>query len=80
MAMLPNRNDADDTFANERALRVVAGNFAPSTVLVLPFVLLVSLLLRAETAQWRLGVWLLVAVVGTVLGLVAVHQFRRHRW
>lgn len=78
MPMLPTRNDADDTFVNERALRVVAGNFAPSTVLVLPFVLLVSLLLRDESAQWRLGVWLLVAVVGTVLGLVAVHQFRRH--
>lgn len=78
MPTVPIGNDSDGRFAHERALRVVAGNFAPSTLLVLPFVVLVSALLRDETSNARLGVWLLVAVVGTALGLVATVLFRRH--
>ncbi len=79
MPTLPTRNDTDGGFADERALRIVAGNFAPSTVLVLPFVVLVSLLLRDETSSRRLGVWLIVGVIAAAVGLVVVHQFRRHQ-
>ena len=53
--------EAPRTYLRERALVLVTNNLAPAPFLLLPFVLLVSGLLRSELPSERVGWWAIAA-------------------
>ena len=67
--------EATSAYIRERALAVVATNLAPSPLLLLPFTLLVSSLLRHNVSSQRLGWWVIVAVLSTATTLFAMYRY-----
>lgn len=72
-------DQVDSTYVRDRALDAVVANLAPAPFLMLPFVVLISTLLRTETSSQRIGWWLIVAVLATVVGMLALHRCRGRR-
>ncbi|MBU6316302.1 MAG: diguanylate cyclase, partial [Acidobacteria bacterium] len=72
-------DQVDSTYVRDRALDAVVANLAPAPFLMLPFVVLISTLLRTETSSQRIGWWLIVAVLATVVGMLALHRCRSRR-
>ena len=70
--------EATGSFVRERALAMVVTNLAPSPLLLLPFTLVVSSLLRHDANPVRLGVWVLAAVLSTGLTLLAIYRYYMH--
>jgi diguanylate cyclase (GGDEF)-like protein len=70
--------DADEAtaaFVRDRALAAVVTNLVPTPFIMLPFVLLISALMRAELSATRLGWWLILAVFSTVTMLIGLYRF-----
>ena len=67
--------EAPRAFVRERALTMVTNNLAPAPFLLLPFVLLVSSLLRSELPSERVGWWAIAAVVSTALTFLALYRY-----
>lgn len=72
-------DEVDSAYVRDRALESVVANLAPAPFLVLPFVVLISTLLRTETSSQRIGWWLIAAVVATVSGMLALQRHRSQR-
>ena len=72
-------DEVDAAYVRDRALDAVAANLAPAPFLMLPFVVLISTLLRTETSSQRIGWWLIAAVVATLVGMLALHRYRTRR-
>ncbi|MEN9644394.1 MAG: hypothetical protein RL238_1063 [Actinomycetota bacterium] len=67
--------EAPRAFVRERALVTVTNNLAPAPFLLLPFVLLVSALLRSDLPDERVGWWAIAAVVSTAITLFALYRY-----
>jgi len=71
----PEVDEAPREFVQERALATVAVSLAPAPLLVLPFVLLVTALLRGDVDRARLGWWVISAVAATGLTMLALYRY-----
>ena len=67
--------EAPRAFVRERALVTVTNNLAPAPFLLLPFVLLVSALLRGDLPTERVGWWAIASVVSTAITLFALYRY-----
>ena len=70
-------DDALGTRVHDDALRQVVANLAPLQVLMLPFALIISVMMRADVDHGRLSTWLAVCIAGTVVGGVTHHRVLR---
>ena len=67
-----------DRRVQDDALRHVVANLAPLQVMLLPLALLVATVMRDDVSQFRLSVWVSVAIVTTLLVVAACSWFRSH--
>lgn len=72
-------DEVDSAYVRDRALDSVVANLAPAPFLLLPFVVLISTLLRTETSSQRIGWWLIAAVLATLVGMLALQRYRIQR-
>ena len=70
-------DEATAAFVRERALDTVVTSLVPTPFVMLPFVLLIGALLRADLPTSRLSWWLMMAVVSTVLMLVGLYRYHK---
>jgi len=68
-------DEATAAFLRERSFAVVVTNLLPTPFVTLPFVLLVSALMRADLSTSRVGWWLMVCVVSTVISLIGLYRY-----
>lgn len=68
-------DEATAAFVRERALAAVVTSLVPTPFVMLPFVLLIGALLRADLRTSRLSWWLMMAVVSTVLMLIGLYRY-----
>ena len=68
-------DEATAAFVRERALAAVVTNLVPTPFVMLPFVLLIGALLRADLSTSRLSWWLAMTVVSTVFLLVGLYRY-----
>lgn len=68
-------DEATAAFVRDRALAAVVTNLVPTPFILLPFVLLIGALMRAELSDTRLGWWLLLTVVSTVISFVGLYRY-----
>ena len=68
-------DEATVAFVRERALAAVVTNLVPTPFVMLPFVLLIGALLRADLSTSRLSWWLMMAVTSTVLMLLGLYRY-----
>ena len=62
-------------FVRERALAAVVTNLVPTPFVMLPFVLLISALMRADLPTTRLSWWLILTVVSTAICLLGLYRY-----
>ena len=68
-------DEATAAFVRERALAAVVTNLVPMPFVLLPFVLLIAALMRADVSATRLSWWLMLTVVSTVIGLIGLYRY-----
>ena len=64
-------------YVREHALASVAANLTPAPLLLLPFTLLVSRVMRGDLPGVRFGWWVLSAVVTTAFTLLALYGYHK---
>ena len=64
-------------YVREHALASVAANLTPAPLLLLPFTLLVSRVMRGDLPGVRFGWWVLAAVVTTAVTSLALYGYHK---
>lgn len=68
-------DEATVAFVRERALAAVITNLLPAPFVTLPFVLLISALMRAHLPTSRVSLWVLWSVISTLIGLFGLYRY-----
>ncbi|CAN5444321.1 hypothetical protein BH10ACT2_BH10ACT2_21580 [soil metagenome] len=68
-------DEATVAFLRERAFASVVTNLLPTPFITLPFVLLVSALMRADLSTSRLSWWLMLTVISTIISLIGLYRY-----
>ena len=68
-------DEATAAFVRERALAAVVTNLVPTPFVMLPFVLLIGALMRADLPSTRLSLWLILSVIGTLVNVFGLYRY-----